>query len=106
MVVDAAGVPAAEARLAVGGSKGATRIGEAIDAVVRADLRPRLPELAMPVAFLWGDRDRVVPVSALGPLRALVPGAPVEIITRAGHVPQLERPHEFVAAVDRLITVP
>ena len=106
MVVDAAGVPAAEARLAVGGSEGATRIGEAIDAVVRADLRPRLPKLAMPVAFLWGDRDRVVPVSSLGALRALVPGAPVEIIARAGHVPQLERPHEFVAAVDRLITVP
>jgi pimeloyl-ACP methyl ester carboxylesterase len=109
MVADAGAVPAEEARRMLSGSEGSSRIGAAITAVASADLRPLLAELAMPVAFLWGDRDRVFPVSALRGLRALVPGAPAEVISRTGHVPQLERPDEFVAAVDRLlaaVTVP
>jgi pimeloyl-ACP methyl ester carboxylesterase len=109
LVGDPAGVPAEEARWMLRGSQGSTRIGAAIAAVAGADLRPRLAELAMPVAFLWGARDRVVPVSALDAARTLVPGAPAEIIPGAGHVPQLERPRDFVTAVDRAlaaITVP
>jgi pimeloyl-ACP methyl ester carboxylesterase len=50
-----------------------------------------------------GTRDRVIPISSLPGLRALVPGAPAEVIPRAGHVPHLERPRAFVAAVDRLL---
>ena len=87
----------------VRGSQGSTRIGAAIAAVAAADLRPRLAQLTMPVAFVWGDRDRVVPFSSLPDLRALVADAPAEIIPGAGHVPQLERPREFVAAVERLL---
>jgi pimeloyl-ACP methyl ester carboxylesterase len=103
MVSDAAAVAPGEARRMLGGSTGSRRIGAAIAAVAAADLRPRLPELTMPVAFLWGSDDRVFPVSSLRGLRALVPDAPAEIVPRAGHVPQLERPAEFVAAVDRLL---
>jgi pimeloyl-ACP methyl ester carboxylesterase len=106
MVADGAAVPAGEATRMVCGSRGSQRIGAAITAVAGADLRPHLPELTMPVAFLWGSRDRVVPVSTLPALRSLVPDAPAEIIHGAGHVPQLERPAEFVAAVDRLVTAP
>jgi pimeloyl-ACP methyl ester carboxylesterase len=109
MVADGAAVPAEEATRMLRGSEGSVRIGAAITAVAGADLRSRLPELTMPVAFLWGDRDRVFPVSSLCALRELVPGAGAEIIPGTGHVPQLERPREFVAAVDRLlapVTVP
>jgi pimeloyl-ACP methyl ester carboxylesterase len=109
IVADGAAVPAGDARRMVNGSRGSVRIAAAITAVAAADLRPRLTELAMPVGFLWGDRDRVVPVSTLPALRSLVPAAHAEIIPGAGHVPQLERPREFVTAVDRLlpaITVP
>jgi pimeloyl-ACP methyl ester carboxylesterase len=103
MVADPAGVAPEEARRMLGGSKGSRRIGAAIAAVAAADLRPHLPELTMPVAFLWGADDRVFPVSSVRALRTLVPGARTEIIPRAGHVPQLERPAEFVAAVERLL---
>jgi pimeloyl-ACP methyl ester carboxylesterase len=105
MVGDGAAVAPEEARRMVGGSRGSVRIAEAIRAVAAADLRPRLAELAMPVAFLWGDRDRVVPYSTLPGLRALVPDAPAEVIAGAGHVPQLERPAEFAAAVGRLLAI-
>jgi pimeloyl-ACP methyl ester carboxylesterase len=108
-VADPVGVPADEARRMVRGSRGSVRVGAAITTVAAADLRHRLSALAMPVGFLWGAHDRVVPVSALPGLRALAPGAPAEVIAGAGHVPQVERPEEFAAAVDRLlaaITVP
>ncbi len=78
----------------------------AIAAVAAADLRPRLAALPVPVGFLWGERDHLFPVSGLEDLRALVPGAPAEVIAGAGHVPQLDRPDEFVAAVERLLAEP
>jgi pimeloyl-ACP methyl ester carboxylesterase len=108
-VADPVVVPAEEARRMVRGSRGSVRIGAAIAAVAAADLRSRLFGIATPVGFLWGARDRVMPISALPGLRALTPGAPAEIIAGAGHVPQVERPREFAAAVERLlgaITVP
>jgi pimeloyl-ACP methyl ester carboxylesterase len=104
LVADARAVPAHDARRMVRGSEGSRRICAAIAAVAGVDLRPRLAELAVPVAFLWGERDRVVPLAALEQLRTLVPGAPAEVIPGAAHVPQLERPREFAAAVDRLLS--
>jgi len=86
------------------GSADSTRIGAAIEAVAAADLRPRLANLTVPVAFVWGDRDRVVPISCLRALRSLVPDAAIEIIPGAGHVPQVEHTREFASAVDRLLT--
>ena len=56
----------------------------------------------MPVSFLWGDRDHLFPVSTLEDLRVLMPAARAEVIVGAGHVPQLDRPADFVAAVERL----
>jgi len=106
IVVDTKRVSGEDARRMMNGSRGATRISEAIAAVVRADLRPRLGELAMPVAFVWGDRDRVIPYGTLRALRAYVPDARCEVLPGCGHVPQLERPADFVAAVERLITDP
>jgi pimeloyl-ACP methyl ester carboxylesterase len=109
VVAEPARLPADEARLMLRGSEGSQRVAEAIAAVAGADLRPRLADLALPLAFVWGDRDRVIPVSSLDVLRSLAPGAPAEVIPGAGHVPQVERPREFAAAVGRLlggITVP
>jgi pimeloyl-ACP methyl ester carboxylesterase len=103
VVADPARLAADDARRMLRGSAGSRRIADGIAAVAGADLRPLLSRLAMPVAFLWGARDRVIP------LRALVTDAPVEVVAGAGHVPQVERPREFAAAVERLlaaITVP
>ena len=102
IVTDPAGTPAAEARALIGASAGSKRVGAAIATVAAVDLRPRLARLDVPLAFLWGDRDRVFPLAILPGLRALVPDARVEIIVGAGHVPQLDRPADFVAAVERL----
>jgi 2-hydroxymuconate-semialdehyde hydrolase len=70
---------------------------------IACDLRPALAELEVPVGLLWGERDRVVAISALDELRALRPQAPAETIPLAGHAPQIERPIEFAAALERLL---
>ena len=91
-----------DARTMLLASRGSTRIGSATAAVLRADLRPLLGELDAPLGLIWGHRDRVVPISTLDRIRAIHPDAIVETIPDAAHVPQLERPNEFAAALRRL----
>ncbi|HTX09942.1 MAG TPA: alpha/beta fold hydrolase [Solirubrobacteraceae bacterium] len=102
-VAEPARLSAGDARVMFEASRGSERIGAALTAVLRADLRPLLCDLDVPLGLIWGERDRVVPVSTLEALRALRPDAVVETIPDAAHVPQLERPVEFVAAVRRVL---
>jgi pimeloyl-ACP methyl ester carboxylesterase len=106
LLTDPASASAEEARATIAASRGAKRVAAAIAVVAAADLRSRLSALTVPVSFLWGERDHLFPVGDLEALRALVPDPRVEVIAGAGHVPQLDRPEEFVAALERLITVP
>ena len=94
---------AGDARMAFEASRGSERIAPALTAVLRADLRPVLAGLDVPLGLLWGERDRVVPISTLSAIVALRPDAVVEKIPRAAHIPQLERPVEYVAAVRRVL---
>jgi pimeloyl-ACP methyl ester carboxylesterase len=102
-VAEPARLSAGDARALFEASRGSERIGAALTAVLRADLRPLLRSLDVPLGLIWGERDRVVPVSTLKSLRALRPDAVVETIPDAAHIPQLERPAEFVAAVRRVL---
>jgi pimeloyl-ACP methyl ester carboxylesterase len=57
----------------------------------------------MPVGLLWGEADRVVSYAGLEALRGLRPDAVVVTLPRTGHVPQLERPAAFAAALERVL---
>jgi pimeloyl-ACP methyl ester carboxylesterase len=94
---------AEDARLMLEASRGASRIPDAIASVLSADLRPRLAELDMPLGVIWGERDSVIAIGALDTIRELAPAAAVERMPDVGHVPQLERPREFAAAVERVL---
>ena len=49
---------------------------------------------------MWGGRDLIVPVrQAQQAARRLVPPGGLQIIPGAGHLPHVERPAEFVAAL-------
>jgi pimeloyl-ACP methyl ester carboxylesterase len=52
----------------------------------------------LPLAFLWGDRDRATPLDQ-GQTLAEMTGAPLSILTDVGHIPQIEAPAEFQAAL-------
>jgi len=56
------------------------------------DLRGELAALSMPVLFLGGGRDTLVPAAALEAAAAAVPRARVEVIEGAGHAPFLSHP--------------
>ena len=54
-----------------------------------------LRHLRVPMLIVWGRQDRFLPVAHAEVLRALVPGARLEILERCGHVPQIEHAESF-----------
>jgi pimeloyl-ACP methyl ester carboxylesterase len=62
-------------------------------------LKHRLHRLTMPVLFLRGASDGLVSTEYLDRYAKLVPGARIETIPEAGHLPQIEQPQAFVAKV-------
>jgi pimeloyl-ACP methyl ester carboxylesterase len=51
---------------------------------------------AMPMCVIWGDQDRVIPVSHAARAAELAPKARVEVIANAGHFPHKDHPERFV----------
>ena len=66
---------------------------------------PRLEALQSEAMFIWGRRDQLVPMGFERHVRERVPHALHEIID-CGHVPQLERPVETQAAIERFLRRP
>lgn len=57
----------------------------------------------VPTLLLWGERDAVVGLEASRATLELLPGARLEIIPGAGHLPHQERPGAFVEALERFL---
>jgi 3-oxoadipate enol-lactonase len=74
-----------------------------VAAVLAVDLRPQLSMLQVPVGFIWGGQDRIVPFATLRSLREWRPDAPIETLPGVAHVPQIEAPAEFIVSVRRLL---
>jgi len=54
----------------------------------------RLPALAPPALFLWGERDQLVPCAFARHVTAALPGVRSIVLADCGHVPQFELPEE------------
>jgi pimeloyl-ACP methyl ester carboxylesterase len=93
----------ADARMMFESSRGSAQIGAALASVLRADLRDELTRLEVPLGLIWGERDRLVPLVTLETIRALRGEVVVETIPQAAHVPHVERPADFVAALSRVL---
>jgi pimeloyl-ACP methyl ester carboxylesterase len=68
-------------------------------AVPDRGLAKRLPYLQAPTLLLWGAEDRLIPPVYAEVFRSHLPGARVEFIPRAGHLPMLEHPKAFATVV-------
>ena len=79
----------------------AYRIGA--EAVWLADQRDRAARIDVPTLVLCGGEDKVTPPSLSDELTRLIPGARMQVIRRAGHIANLEKPDEFNRAVDAFI---
>ncbi|MCG8620288.1 MAG: alpha/beta hydrolase [Desulfobacterales bacterium] len=55
-------------------------------------LEPHLPKISAPTLIIWGDKDRIVDVSAVKVFEAGIPDHQTRIFKNVGHVPFLEAP--------------
>ncbi len=63
-------------------------------------LRQRLHRIMVPTLLLWGAQDHFVTPGYYGAAyREAIPGARLEIIENAGHLPHIEQPEAFVERV-------
>ena len=69
------------------------------DAFGTAGFWTRLPSLAPPALFIWGDRDRLVPSGFARHVVDALPQARSVVLPDCGHVPQFERPEQTHALV-------
>ena len=55
--------------------------------------------LKIPVAMLWGEKDSVTPVEQAHDLQQRLPQATLTVLSGVGHIPQIEGPDAFNAAL-------
>ena len=58
---------------------------------------------AVPVLLVWGARDSIIPVRHGEDAVRAIPGSRLEVFEDVGHLPQLEAPGRFVAALERFL---
>jgi pimeloyl-ACP methyl ester carboxylesterase len=62
-----------------------------------------LHRLTMPTLVVWGARDAVVPVRHARAAAGRLPQGELVVIPDAGHAPHVERPREFIAALQAFL---
>ena len=64
--------------------------------MARIDSRPRLGEIAVPTLLVWGEKDGITSRAHHDEILAAIPGAKLEVIADAGHLPTVEAPEIVV----------
>ena len=64
--------------------------------MARIDSRPRLGEIAVPTLLIWGDKDGITSRAHHEEILDAIPGARLEVIAGAGHLPMVEAPELVV----------
>jgi len=70
----------------------------------RERLDERIGKLSVPTLIIWGENDEVIPVAIGRRIQGLVPGSSLEVISQCGHLPELEKPGEFVPCLLQFLT--
>ena len=66
-------------------------------------LKKRIHRINMPTLLLWGDDDKIVPSDYGQLFNDLITHSKLIIIPECGHIPQLEKPQEFISAINDFI---
>ncbi len=70
---------------------------------VRHDLRRVLPGIAIPVAVIVGEDDRLTPVGLSREIHDLTPHATLHVIPACGHLPPIEKPDVLATLIKQLL---
>lgn len=71
--------------------------------MARIDSRPRLGEIAVPTLLVWGEKDGITSRAHHDEILEAIPGARLEVIAGAGHLPTVEAPEAVVPLLDAFI---
>lgn len=77
----------------------------AAEAIAAADLTETTRCLRLPTLVLVGEGDRVTPPGIAETLRDAIPGARLQVIADAAHLPTLERPEAVTTAMAAFLTL-
>ena len=58
-----------------------------------------LPGIATPTLLVWGRQDKIIPLNACHLYQKAIKGAQMKVLGRCGHMPEMEKPEEFVKVV-------
>ncbi len=64
--------------------------------MARIDSRPRLGEIAVPTLLIWGEKDGITSRAHHDEIAEAIPGARLEVVPGAGHLPTVEAPEVVV----------
>ena len=102
-VADAARLHPADARLLLDASGGARRVASGVRRALEADLRDDFAAAPMPVGLIWGTPTASCPTPGWRRCAGCAPTRSSRRSPATGHIPQVERPAAFVAALERIL---
>ncbi len=76
---------------------------EVVCANLRTRLGPHVDGLTVPTLMITGDDDRIVPTRQTVRAAHAIPRAELVIFADCGHIPQEEKPEEFLESVNRFL---
>jgi len=62
-----------------------------------------LKKISIPTLIIWGDNDAIIPVECGTLFQKSIAGSKLEIIKNCGHSPAIEKPVEFMTAVNNFL---
>jgi abhydrolase domain-containing protein 6 len=83
------------------------QVGRFIHSIKEEDLlNQSFFSLTMPLDVIWGMEDGLISKKSVDIMKQLAPTLKEHFISRCGHVPQLERPHELASLLKIILTSP
>jgi pimeloyl-ACP methyl ester carboxylesterase len=87
-----------------GEAAGRTAMLRHIHALARtSEIEPKVSSISVPTSLIWGQRDRLVPVSVGRRLQAAISGATLEIVPEARHFTPEESPQRITEVIAGLL---
>jgi pimeloyl-ACP methyl ester carboxylesterase len=67
------------------------------------NLRKWLHRINIPTLIIWGANDRLFPMEYAYVWQQLIPDSTAIVIPECGHIPQIEKPNDFVSEINNFI---
>ncbi|MBZ9572744.1 alpha/beta hydrolase [Patescibacteria group bacterium] len=76
---------------------------DTIKNILKEDLTPLLKEIKVPVLILWGEKDKITPLSDATLMKKEIKFSELQILKNIGHTPHLENPELLAQKVKEFL---